>query len=178
MICFDECGPLELRPIHGTVWAQKRRPGRLRATYNRYSGTEQFLAFYDVHKDCLTGQIRKRKTVSDLMPVFKRLRLCYPKPRRLYVVMDNLSSHRNGKLQEYFGENNMEPVWTPTYASWLNAIEAHFGPLKRFTLQNSDDTSHKERRSRIYRYITWRNKQCGGNTSPLYKLRTIKLGWH
>lgn len=175
MICFDECGPLELRPIHGVTWAQKRRPDRLRATYNRYNGTEQFLAFYDVHGDCLTGQIRKRKTVSDLLPTFRRLRLCYPINKRLYIVMDNLSSHCNSKFQEYLRENNMESVWTPTYASWLNAIEAHFGPLKRFTLQNSDDSSHKERRRRIYRYITWRNRQCGGNISRLYKFRVIKL---
>lgn len=175
MICFDECGPLELRPIHGVVWAQKRHPDRLRATYNRYNGTEQFLAFYDVHRDCLTGQIRKRKTVSDLLPVFKRLRVCYPINRRLYIVMDNLSSHYHSNLQQYLRENNMESVWTPTYASWLNAIEAHFGPLKRFTLQNSDDTSHMERRSRIYRYLTWRNKQSGGNISPLYKFRYSKL---
>jgi len=25
-------------------------------------------------------------------------------------------------------------VWTPTDASWLNLIEAHFGALKRFML--------------------------------------------
>lgn len=169
---------MELRPIHGIVWAKKMHPERLRATYNRYKGTEQLLAFYDVHRDCLVGQIRKRKTVSDLMPVFKRLRLCYPRGRKLYVVMDNLSSHYNSKLQQYLKANNMEPVWTPTYASWLNAIEAHFGPLKRFTLHNTDDTSHKARRSRIYRYITWRNKQCRGNTSLLYNFRHIKLEKH
>ena len=134
-----------------------------------------FLSFYDVYRDCLTGQIRKRKTVSDLLPVFKRLRVCYPINRRLYIIMDNLSSHYHSKLQQYLRENNMESVWTPTYASWLNAIESHFGPLKWFTLQNSDDTSHRERRSRIYRYLTWRNEQCGGNHSPLYQFRYIKL---
>ncbi|MEK7845599.1 MAG: transposase [Nitrospinota bacterium] len=89
-----------------------------------------FLSFYDVYRDCLTGQIRKRKTVSDLLPVFKRLRVCYPINRRLYIIMDNLSSHYHSKLQQYLRENNMESVWTPTYASWLNAIESHFGPLK------------------------------------------------
>lgn len=45
------------------------------------------LAFYDVHADCLVGQVRKRKTVKDLVAVFARLRACYSPELRLYVVM-------------------------------------------------------------------------------------------
>lgn len=178
MICFDECGPLELKPLHGEAWARKGHPNRLRASYNRKHGTEQFIAFYDVHEDCLAGQVRKRKTVADLLPAFMRLRACYPPEEKLYTVMDNLSSHRNYALQEYMRGSNMESVWTPTYASWLNAIEAHFSPLKKFTLRNSDDASHKIRRRRIYRYLTWRNRKCGGNRSALYKFRYVKLDEH
>ena len=43
-----------------------RRPPR--ATYRRLQGTEQLLAFYDVHADCLVGQVRKRKTVASRPP--------------------------------------------------------------------------------------------------------------
>ena len=50
------------------------------------------LAFYDVHADCLVGQVRKRKTVDDLMAVFARLRSCYPITTRLYVVMEHADS--------------------------------------------------------------------------------------
>lgn len=178
MICFDECGPLELRPIHGRCGASKRHPKRLRATYRRLQGTEHLLAFYDVHANCLVGQVRKDKTHRDLLAVFRRLRACYPSETRLSVVMDNLNSHRHAKVHAYFASQNMEGVFTPTYASWLNAIEAHFAPLKKFTLQTSDDQSHGVRRRRIARYLTWRNRQAGVLNSPLAKFAGIKLHGH
>ena len=48
---------------------------------------------------------------------------------------------------------HITPVPTPTDASWLNAIEAHFGVTKRATLTASDDRDHVPRRRRIYRYL-------------------------
>ncbi|MBE7518462.1 MAG: hypothetical protein HS107_04370 [Thermoflexaceae bacterium] len=55
------CGPLELRPLPGQGWAPVGHPQRFRATYRRLQGTEQLLAFYDVHADCLVGQVCKRR---------------------------------------------------------------------------------------------------------------------
>ena len=89
VVCFDEWGPLELRPIGGVTWARPRQPARLRATYRRPHGTEQFLGFYDVHADCLTGLFRRRKRVAEVSEAFRRLRAYYPR-RRLFVILDNL----------------------------------------------------------------------------------------
>ena len=47
VVCYDEFGPMELKPIHGTGWFPKKKRARLRATYSRKCGTEQLLAFYD-----------------------------------------------------------------------------------------------------------------------------------
>lgn len=159
VVCFDECGPLELRPLPGDCWAAQKHPQRLRATYHRRAGTEQLLAFYDVHDDCLAGTIHKRKTSRDLLAAWRRLRACYPKQTRIHLILDNLSSHRHLVLKDFAQRHNIRLVPTPTYASWLNAIEAHFGPLKRFCLNNSDDHDHLTRRRRIYRYLNWRNKK-------------------
>ena len=150
---------MELRPIPGQCWARKKHPQRLRATYHRNAGVEQFLAFYDVHADILEGVIHKRKTSKDILQAWKRCRRCYPKRDRIYLVMDNLSAHKHADLKRYARNNRMTLVLTPTYASWLNAIESHFGPLKSFCLNNSDDRTHLERRRRIYRYLTLRNKE-------------------
>jgi transposase len=152
VLCYDEWGPLELKPIHGYHWSKKGKSERLRATYRRTSGTEQMLAFYDVHKDCLVGTIHKRKQIRDVLTAFKMLRRSYPKSVRLYVIMDNLPLHKSKILMEYYKQNNIVPIWTPTYASWLNIIEGHFSPLKIFTLTVSDDTNHLIRRNRIYKY--------------------------
>ena len=109
------------------------------------------------------GQVRKRKTVADLLAVFARLRACYPLATRLYVVMDNLNTHKHARLKAFMAAHNIEPVYTPTSASWLNAIESHFAPLKKFAISATDDPSHEYRRWRIARYLTWRNRQKGGH---------------
>ena len=178
VVSYDEFGPMELKPIPGTGWFPIKKRKRLRATYHRLSGTEQLLAFYDVHADCLQGMVRKRKTSKDVLAAFRRLRACYPADTRIYIIMDNFRSHKHKDVSSFITDNNMEVAWTPTYSSWLNAIEAHFTSLKKFVLSNSDDMSHDERRKRIARYLTWRNRQHQARSCPLAKFRRIKLETH
>lgn len=150
---------MELRPIAGVCLARKGHPQRVRATYHRKAGIEQLLAFYDVHGDVLEGVIHKRKTSKDILHAWRRLRKCYPSKERINLIMDNLSSHYHKSLTKFAREHRITLVPTPTYASWLNLIEAQFTALKSFCLSNSDDLDHRERRSRIYRYLTARNRE-------------------
>lgn len=175
VVCFDEMGPLELRPYDASGWYRTGHPRRLRATYKRTQGTEQFLAFYDVHADYLAGEVRKRKAHQDLLAVFAKLRACYPREQRIYLVMDNLNTHRHPVVRAFYEANNIEPVWTPTYASWLNAIEAHFGGVRKFAINGADEPSHHHRRRRIQRYLTWRNREHSSTLTPLARFRHIKL---
>ncbi len=84
--------------------------------------------------------------------------------------MDNLPLHKSKPLLEFYKANNIEPVWTPTYSSWLNIIEPHFGVMKRFTLNGSDDPDHQTRRKRIYRYLRLRNRRVKSHTNKLAKV--------
>jgi transposase len=178
VVCFDELGPLELRPYAGVGWYPPRHPRRQRATYKRTQGVEQLLAFYDVHDDCLVGQVRKRKTHQDLLAVLARLRTCYPREQRIYLVMDNLNTHRHPLVRAFYELHNIEPVWTPTYASWLNAIEAHFGGVRKSAINGTDEPTHTHRRRRIQRYLTWRNREHGAQACPLARFRYNKLEGH
>lgn len=123
-------------------------------------------------------QARKRKTHQDLLAVFARLSACYAQERRIYLVMDNLNSHRHPKVKAFYESNNIEPVWTPTYSSWLNAIEAHLGVIRRFAINGSDETSHERRRRGIQRYLTRRNQERAIKECPLTMFRCIKLEGH
>ena len=49
-------------------------------------------------------------------------------------------------------------VFTPTYASWLNRIEAIFSGVRYFALENSDYRDHEEIRRAILAYVAWRNR--------------------
>ena len=55
-------------------------------------------------------------------------------------------------------------------ASTLETVPAgvlEFTPLKKFCLSNSDDQSHLDRRRRIYRYLSLRNREKGSNHNHL-----------
>jgi transposase len=151
-------------------WAPVNQPDRLRATYTRRFGTEQLLGFYDVHRDCLGGTIHKRKRVSDLLTAFKRVRKAYRRSTKLYIIMDNLPHHKSDRLLRYFSDHRIVPVWTPTYSSWLNIIEPHFGVMKKYTLNGSDDRDHRSRRLRIYRYLRLRNRNAGSHSCKLNRV--------
>jgi hypothetical protein len=53
--------------------------------------------------------------------------------------------------------NGVELVFTPTYGSWDNPIEAHFGPLRQFVIANSDHRDHPALARAIRKYLGWRN---------------------
>ncbi len=121
---------------------------------------------------------RRHKRVRDLLAAFTRLRACYPYEVRLYVVMDNLNTHQHPILRAFLDANWITVIPTPTYVSWLNVIEPHFGAMKRFVLNGSDDPGHLVRRRRIARYLTWRNRHTYSTACPLYQFTRIKLVEH
>ncbi len=174
MLCFDEWGPLEVRPMGGVAWAKKDHPLRRRATYHRHHGIEHFLAFYDVHGDYLNGVFQPRRGLTEVMDAFRRLRKCYPH-RRLFVVLDNLHQvHDHPKFQALLKKLHIHPAWTPTEASWLNLIEAQFGVLKRFTVDNTDDDSHLQRQKRVRAYLNYRHRRLRNSGHPLRNLTKIR----
>lgn len=181
MLCFDEWGPLEVRPVGGTAWAKSKRPLRMRATYHRPHGIEYFLGFYDVHGDYLNGLFRPRRGIEEVSDAFRRLRRCFPR-RPLYVVLDNLHMvHDHPRFLSLLKQLHIHPVWTPTQASWLNLIEAQFGVLKRFTMANTDDTAHEQRHERVRAYLKYRHRRLGNAGNPLRRLifpRPVKLESH
>lgn len=53
------------------------------------------MAAYDVHADLLYGHTKHRKRVVEFLGFLKAVRRWYPKTERLYLVLDNLNTHRN-----------------------------------------------------------------------------------
>ncbi len=51
----------------------------------------------------------------------------------------------------------VEVCFTPTYASWAKPIEAHFGPLRQFTIANSNYPNHTVQTRALHAYLRWRN---------------------
>jgi hypothetical protein len=58
------------------------------------------------------------------------------------TITHNLSGHKGTDIRRWAKKNKVELCFTPTYASWANPIEAHFGPLRQFTIANSNYPNH------------------------------------
>jgi transposase len=67
------------------------------------------------------GYIVGRARVIEL---YRRLVQTYPQAQKIYVVQDNWSIHWHPEVVEAMERYpQIEPVWLPTYAPWLNPIE-------------------------------------------------------
>lgn len=73
------------------------------------------------------------------------------------MILDNLSAHLNWRIRRWAAREKVELCLTPTYASWANPIEAHFGPLRQFALANSNHPHHTIQTRALHTYLRWRN---------------------
>ena len=157
VVCFDEMGPIQLIPHHGSGWAPEKRPERLRATYSKKDGVRYLFGAYDVHADRLHGRLRAHKNAGEVLAFFKQIRMRYRPNVRIYLVMDNLSTHKTQAIREWADASNVELVFTPTYASFLNRIECHFWGIGEFVVKNADHPDWATLTKAMADHIQYRN---------------------
>ena len=138
VVCFDEMGPIQLIPHHGSGWAQAKRPERLRATYHRRNGVRYLFGAYDVHNDRLRVRLRPRRRGRENLAFMTQIRDAIPARRRIYWIQDNLSANWTPDIRAYAADHRIELIATPTYASYLNPVECHFFPITEFVVNNAD----------------------------------------
>jgi hypothetical protein len=82
------------------------------------------LAALDLATGQISYRIRERKRWREFLAFLKLLRARWP-AQKLYVICDNFSPHKHPAVTGWAAQNNVELVFLPTYASWLNWIVRH-----------------------------------------------------
>lgn len=157
VFAFDQFGPLSIRPCHGACWARTKHPDRLPATYHRYHGTRYFHGCYDLANDRLWGVLHEHKGGRHTLEALKSIRSARPDGAPIYIVLDNLSCNTTPAIRTWAAAHKVELCLTPTNASWADPIEAQFGPLRMFTMANSDYPNHIVLARDLHAYLRWRN---------------------
>jgi transposase len=157
VFAFDQFGPLSIRPCHGTCWAVRKHPDRLRATYQRRHGIRYFHGCYDLSQDRLWGVLHEHKGGIHTLAALKTIRAARPDGAPIYVVLDNLSANTTPAIRTWAAAHKVELCLTPTNASWADPIEAQFGPLRMFMMANSDYPNHITLARDLHAYLRWRN---------------------
>ncbi|GAA2441034.1 hypothetical protein GCM10010433_47550 [Streptomyces pulveraceus] len=65
--------------------------------------------------------------------------------------------HKGTDTRRWATKHKVELCFTSAYASWANPIEAHFGPLRQFTIANSGHPNHIVRTRALHARLRWRN---------------------
>jgi transposase len=103
--------------------AVKQQQWRIIGALNALSGQVDYLDAYRV------GRAR-------VIDFYRQLAQCYHWASRVYVVQDNGNIHRHDDVLEVLATMpQIEPVWLPTYAPWLNPIEKLWRWLKQSVIQ-------------------------------------------
>ena len=154
---FDQFGPLSIRPCHGTCWASRKDPNRIPATYHRTHGIRYFHGCYDLARDKLWGILHEHKGGKHTLAALKTIRAARPDGAPIYVIEDNLAANKTPAIRAWAAAHNVELCLTPTNASWADPIETQFGPLRIFTMANSNYPNHIVLARDLNAYLRWRN---------------------
>ncbi len=153
-------GAQRARPARpGRAWRPAGHPVRLRATYRRTGGVRQMIAALDLATGQIFYRIRERKRWQEFRAFLKLLRQRWP-GQKLYLILDNFSPHKHAEVTGWAAASNVELVFLPTSASWLNWIESEFTALRYFALNGNDHRSHTEQGDAIAGYMRWRNARA------------------
>jgi hypothetical protein len=102
-------------------------PDRLPANYHELCGVRQFHGCYSMGDDTLWGVVHARKSATNTLAALKTIHAARPDGAPVYIILDNLSAHKGTAIRSWAVRSKVELCFTPTYSSWANPIEAHFG---------------------------------------------------
>ncbi len=121
------------------------------------------IAALDLATGRLHYRIRDRQRWREFLSFLKTLRARWP-DQKLYLISDNFSPHKHPEVRAWCAANHVELVFLPTYASWLNWMEAEFAAVRYFALNGTDHRAHTEQDTAIGGYIRWRNQRAQPKT--------------
>jgi len=132
---------------------KKGRAGTITHDYKRHGVTTLFAAL-DVLEGKVIGQCMKRHRHQEFIRFLNVIDARVAKKKTVHVIVDNYAAHKHPKVLEWI-ENHPRFVFhfTPTSASWLNAVESFFAKLTKKRLRRSVFRSLQELKDAIHRFL-------------------------
>jgi transposase len=137
------------------------RPGQIERRTHDYKrhGTASLYAAFDIASGQVIGRVTDQHRAKEFLDFLKQIDRQTPKKTELHLILDNSSTHKTAEVNAWLGAHPRFVLhFTPTSASWLNAVESWFGQLERRSLSRGVFTSVKELRDELRRYIAVHNK--------------------
>jgi transposase len=132
---------------------KKGRAGTMTHDYKRH-GTTTLFAALDVLDGKVIGRCMPRHRHQEFIRFLDTIETKVPRRKAIHAIVDNYATHKHPHVLQWLARH---PRWTlhftPTSASWLNAVEGFFAKLTRRRLQRGVFRSLAELQAAILRFI-------------------------
>ena len=137
---------------------KKGRAGTMTHDYKR-NGTTTLFAALDVLEGKVIGQCMQRHRHQEFLRFLNKIACETPAALDVHVILDNYGTHKHPKVVAWL---KLHPRFhfhfTPTSASWLNAVEGFFAKLTRRRLKRGVFVSIANLQEAINRFIAEHNQ--------------------
>ena len=114
---------------------KKGRCGTMTHDYKRH-GTTTLFAALNVLDGTVIGRCMQRHRHQEFIRFLNAIEASVPAAKLIHAIADNYATHKHPKVRAWLARH---PRWTfhftPTSASWLNAIEGFFAKLTKRRLK-------------------------------------------
>lgn len=138
------------------------KPGRCGTMTHDYkrNGTTTLFAALSILDGTVVGRCMPKHTHQEFIKFLNAIERAIPPGKIIHAIADNYATHKHPKVREWLADH---PRWTfhftPTSASWLNAVEGFFSILTRRRLQRGVFKSVSELQTAIRQYIREHNQK-------------------
>lgn len=138
------------------------KPGQVERRTHDYkrNGTTSLYAAFNILTGNVIGRVTKRHRAKEFLDFLKQIDRSTPKALDLHLILDNSSTHKTAEIKAWIESHpRFKLHFTPTSASWLNAVENWFSSLERRSIYRGAFASVKELRDEIHRFIKAHNER-------------------
>ena len=126
--------------------------------YKRH-GTTTLFAALNVLEGKVIGQCMSRHRHQEFIRFLNKINRETPAGQELHLIVDNYATHKHPKVQAWLGRHKRFHFhFTPTSASWLNAVEGLFAKLTRQRLKRGVFKGIVDLQAAINRFLAETNQ--------------------
>ncbi len=137
-------------------------PGHIGSYTHDYkrNGTTALYAAFNTLTGEVIGRVEKRTRSKEFLAFLRQIDRETPKDKDLHIVLDNHSAHKTKEVNEWLEKHpRIHFHFTPTSASWLNAVEGWFAQLERRSLYRGVFSSVADLKGELKRFIRVHNSE-------------------
>jgi transposase len=137
------------------------KPGKCGTMTHDYkrNGTTTLFAALNTLDGTVVGRCMPRHTHKEFVRFLNAVERAVPAGEVIHAILDNYGTHKHPRVRKWMADH---PRWvfhfTPTSASWINAIESFFSTITRRRIRRGVFQSVPDLQDAIARYIRDHNR--------------------